>query len=335
VPAAWGALLAFEAALALWIDGPPGLLATPEERGAFQRLTDDAARNAFIADFWTRRDPLPSTRVNEFRQDFEARLEHVSEHLSEPGLPGWQTHRGRVYLVLGPPRSDLPRYVPNPDSGSMVPARAWSYGYERLGFQSALLFVDTFHNGHYWLLPPLLRSGDLRAVLDRWRNPAAAERFPSSVARALQRANRRAIQTHEPTAASSARGAPGTEPSLTVEPPPLQYKLARTAGPDRVLLSVTFEVPYERLIFVEQQGRLSCGLALYATVKGSDGQPRDHAAARERFEFNKEELERRAGSAYLRVLTLSAGPDAVSLELRAAWETPTPPAETSETIPLN
>jgi GWxTD domain-containing protein len=337
VPAALAALLALaNPTLSAWVDGPTGLLATTEERSAYQRLTDDARRALFIESFWARRDPVPSTRVNEFKQQFVERLAQVNEHYAEPGLQGWQTHRGRVYLVLGAPRSDLPRYVPNPDSGAMYPARAWSYGFELLGFESALLFVDTFHNGHYWLLTPVLRPGDLRAVVEAWRNQAAAERFPSVVARSLQRANRRAIQSAE-SSLESARELPAgskTTGGPTIEPPPLHYRLAKTKMADRTLLSVTFEVPYRNLVFVEQSGQELCGLSVYAKVLDREGRVQDQATARERFALTKDDLARLADEVYLRVLTLSAPPEAVALELRTAWEAPTPAAESSEVIPL-
>jgi GWxTD domain-containing protein len=315
-----------------WMDSPAGLLATAEERAAYQRLDDRARRVDFIADFWARRDPVAATRVNELRQEFEARLEFVNQNFDEPGLEGWQTHRGRVYLVLGPPAADLPRYVPNPDSGGMYPARAWSYRFELLGFQAALLFVDTFHNGHYWLLPPVLRQGDLRAAIDAWRNQAAAERFPAAVARALQRANLRAIQTTELAAPERAPSIPAT--AGAVESPPLDFKLATSARDGQRLISVTFKVPYRRLVFTQQQGRLVCGLSLHAMVRDRDHRVEDRASARERFELKPEELKARAEETYLRVLTLSAGPAAFALHLRVAWEPPTPPGESSEVVPL-
>jgi GWxTD domain-containing protein len=52
--------------------------------------------------FWLRRDPNPSSKVNEDLGEFLRRLEHILRSFS--GFrPGWQTDRGKIYLRYGQP----------------------------------------------------------------------------------------------------------------------------------------------------------------------------------------------------------------------------------------
>ncbi|MBN2207611.1 MAG: GWxTD domain-containing protein [Candidatus Aminicenantes bacterium] len=78
------------------------LIMTGEEQKIFNRLPDEAARRAFIRDFWDKRDPDPLTEVNEFKREFEARVDYASKRFREGG-PGWNTDRGRIYIYMGPP----------------------------------------------------------------------------------------------------------------------------------------------------------------------------------------------------------------------------------------
>src|ERR1051325_7274952 len=70
---------------------------TPEERDAFKKLKTRAERDAFIAEFWRRRDPTPDTEENEFREEHYERIAYANEHFSS-GIPGWKSDRGRIYI---------------------------------------------------------------------------------------------------------------------------------------------------------------------------------------------------------------------------------------------
>ncbi|MGQ9855035.1 MAG: GWxTD domain-containing protein, partial [Candidatus Oleimicrobiaceae bacterium] len=69
------------------------LAATPSER------------EMLFEDFWRRRDPTPGTERNELREEFFRRVDFANRHftvlLSE--RDGWQTDRGRIYIIYGPP----------------------------------------------------------------------------------------------------------------------------------------------------------------------------------------------------------------------------------------
>ena len=63
-------------------------------------------RDGFIEAFWRRRDPVPGTPVNEFREEHYRRFEYANSELrGEAFSPGWKTDRGRMHIILGSPRS--------------------------------------------------------------------------------------------------------------------------------------------------------------------------------------------------------------------------------------
>lgn len=86
------------------------LLMTGDEDETYRHLPDAAAKERFIDTFWQIRDPDPLTEENEFRDEFRERIAYANENFGFPaGNPdretsrGWNTDRGRIYLVLGAP----------------------------------------------------------------------------------------------------------------------------------------------------------------------------------------------------------------------------------------
>lgn len=94
-----------ERALEQWGEGPELLLlGTAEEKQEWKKLTDDVARRNFIEDFWTRRDRTADTAENEFRADFLRRVAFADHVFVTERTRGSLTDRGRVFVLLGPPR---------------------------------------------------------------------------------------------------------------------------------------------------------------------------------------------------------------------------------------
>ncbi|MBU4254464.1 MAG: GWxTD domain-containing protein [Acidobacteria bacterium] len=92
------------------------IIMTKEERLVYRSLPDREAKAAFIEDFWAMRDPDPGTEENENKTAFEERIEYADtwfgHHNTHRGRPagesrsdsrGWDTDRGNVYILLGPP----------------------------------------------------------------------------------------------------------------------------------------------------------------------------------------------------------------------------------------
>ncbi len=120
------------------------LIMTKEETKIFQRLPDAASRKEFIADFWLKRDPDPDTPDNEYRKEFEARVDYANKRFNKEGGPGYNTDRGRVWILVGPP--DKAEEFP-PDPGSSVRGFVvwWSYFQDKM----AVEFTDGTGTGKY------------------------------------------------------------------------------------------------------------------------------------------------------------------------------------------
>jgi GWxTD domain-containing protein len=76
------------------------LIMTGSEKAAFLELRSDSERDEFVRQFWLRRDPLPATPVNEFKEEHYRRLRYADNFF---GPEGWTTPRGRFYILFGPP----------------------------------------------------------------------------------------------------------------------------------------------------------------------------------------------------------------------------------------
>lgn len=86
-----------------WLSEDVNYIITEPEAHAFQMLKTDEQRETFIEQFWLRRDPDSSTKENEFRRDYYARIAHANENFSFGAVPGWKTDRGRIYIMYGKP----------------------------------------------------------------------------------------------------------------------------------------------------------------------------------------------------------------------------------------
>ncbi len=78
-------------------------LATSAERKAFKKIKTVEELHGFMADFWKKRDPDPATPENEVKQAYLRRLAYANASFHEFQRAGWQTARGRAYLLYGPP----------------------------------------------------------------------------------------------------------------------------------------------------------------------------------------------------------------------------------------
>lgn len=86
-----------------WLDQDVIYLITPEERLTFVALKSDEEREHFIEQFWQRRDFVPQTEENEFRDRHYQRMAQVNMTYGFGNQAGWQTDRGRIYILYGEP----------------------------------------------------------------------------------------------------------------------------------------------------------------------------------------------------------------------------------------
>lgn len=93
--------------------------------------------------YWKKRDPTPGTVYNELLAEFFRRVAYANKKFSTRHKEGWETDRGRIYILYGPPtRIDDHRYATQ-----TRPYQVWVYG-DSLQF----LFVDRNGNGEFSLV---------------------------------------------------------------------------------------------------------------------------------------------------------------------------------------
>jgi GWxTD domain-containing protein len=132
-----------------WLNEDVVYIISAKERAAFEKLTTNEERDKFIEQFWERRNPHPGSPTNTFKQEHYRRMAYANQHFAST-KPGWQTDRGHIYIVYGPP-----------DEIDSHPA-AKPGGYEQWMYHHAqghpadwiVTFVDKSGKGDYHLAPP-------------------------------------------------------------------------------------------------------------------------------------------------------------------------------------
>ena len=141
-----------------WLDQDVSYIISDEERKSFKSLSNDEEREAFIENFWLRRNPNPDSPENEFRDEHYRRIQYANDHYAA-GKPGWKTDRGHMYISFGKPDS----IDSHPSGGaynrpieegggstSTFPFETWHYRYlEGVGDNIDIEFVDSCQCGDY------------------------------------------------------------------------------------------------------------------------------------------------------------------------------------------
>jgi len=213
-------------------------LITREERRTFLNLPP-TEREAFIAEFWKKRDPDPETEANAFRDEYFRRIDQANRLFSDGGEPGWLQDRGRIYILLGPPsdRATYPRGV----TFYGLPMEFWNYGF------FPIAFVDRDWTGNYKLEP--YSADQLGKIMS-----AQLDLKP------LVKSDKRALEAR-----------------IDVAP--------RSGG---VLVRVL--VPYKKIWFSSEDGRLKAVLTLDVAVEGQGGVKALEKRAEKSLDFSEEEL---------------------------------------------
>ncbi len=140
-------------------------LMSAQEMEQYRRLLTVAERDAFIADFWQRRDRTDGTAENEVRREFERRIKYASENYADPESAatfGYQTDRGRWYVMFGQPDAVRVFGSSNVDEyGVSRRAEEWDYrSLDDLGrnvtvrFDVGSYFGCTWRGGKYRIVSP-------------------------------------------------------------------------------------------------------------------------------------------------------------------------------------
>jgi GWxTD domain-containing protein len=162
------------AAYQTWLNNDVAYIITSKEREVFLQLQTDRERDLFIEAFWKQRDQTPGTPENEFMQEHYRRIAYANEYYGrETTRPGWQTDRGRIYILLGPP-ADI---VSIQGEGFVYPAQIWVYegkGQYGLPPQFQLVFFKRDGVGEYVLYSPM-QDGPGRLMVNYQGDPVDRE----------------------------------------------------------------------------------------------------------------------------------------------------------------
>ena len=133
-----------------WLNEDVFYIIDDAERAAFLKLATNDERACFIEQFWDRRNPTSGSTDNTFKQEHYRRIAYANSHFAA-GVPGWQTDRGHMYILYGPPDEidSHPHATPRPYE---------SWGYRHVdgipdGSLSYFTFIDRTGHGDYHLAP--------------------------------------------------------------------------------------------------------------------------------------------------------------------------------------
>jgi len=141
-----------------WLEQDANYIITDEERSVFKKLSNDEERDAFIDQFWERRNPDPHSSGNSFKEEHYRRIAYANEHFAS-GVPGWRTDRGRIYIMYGKPDEQESHPTggtydrPMNEGGgttSTYPFEKWWYRHiDGVGDDIDIEFVDQSNSGEY------------------------------------------------------------------------------------------------------------------------------------------------------------------------------------------
>jgi len=159
-----------------WLKEEVVYIITEQEREFFLQTTTDEQRDKFIETFWRVRDPTPGSPRNEYKDEHYRRLAYANKFLGrETYRKGWQTDRGRIYILLGEPQTKSSY----PSSATAYPMELWFYsqdpGTTGLSPFFYILFFKRGGLGEYRLYSPIgdgpenLVTGEVGIMGDRER----------------------------------------------------------------------------------------------------------------------------------------------------------------------
>lgn len=120
---------------------PMRYLLSEEEYDKADDLDEDQLA-AWFKSYWKKRDPSPGTKFNELLDEFYARVRESNYKFRTRAKEGWETDRGRIFILYGPPlKVQNGRYAIH-----SLPWLEWEYS-DSLKF----IFIDKKRNGEFIL----------------------------------------------------------------------------------------------------------------------------------------------------------------------------------------
>lgn len=118
-------------------------ITTPEEIATLRKGTFKERRERFL-DFWLRRADGNKEKAVAMRAEFYRRVDYANMHLSGGLGQGWQSDRGRIYIIYGPPD----QVETHQEDFTTPPYQIWYYYNLKIEF----VFLDEFGTGDYRLV---------------------------------------------------------------------------------------------------------------------------------------------------------------------------------------
>jgi GWxTD domain-containing protein len=138
-----------------WLNEDVLYLITDAERATFNRLQTDEERRQFTEDFWQRRGSIK-------KEEHYRRIAYANERFGAGNVPGWQTDRGRIYIVHGPPAE----IESHSREGGRPAYSLWRYRAQPDGQGDRFFtFADVSNTGDYKL--QTAETGQQAAVFNR------------------------------------------------------------------------------------------------------------------------------------------------------------------------
>ena len=113
------------------------------DRTEITKLKNVSQRNRqqAINEFWKSKDPTPDTPENEFMIEFYNRIAYANTAFPAPGIEGWRTDRGKIFIRYG-----LPDQISCPFTNyDWERYETWEYYRRNLKF----VFIDRYGFGEY------------------------------------------------------------------------------------------------------------------------------------------------------------------------------------------
>ncbi len=124
------------------------LISNETERRRLRRIEDLDERRRALMEFWQKRDPQPATPINEFKEEFNRRVQYANDRYSSNMQEGWRSDRGRVVIKYGLPASVEPHLY---DRGTR-PYEIWNYNTIPGEGQALFIFADLDGFGRFELI---------------------------------------------------------------------------------------------------------------------------------------------------------------------------------------
>ncbi|HLM99144.1 MAG TPA: M56 family metallopeptidase [Bryobacteraceae bacterium] len=139
----------------LWLNEDVVYIISDVERAAYLKLTTDEEREHFIKQFWEVRNPTPNSAENAFQIEHYRRIAFANKHYgTRSGRQGWQTDRGYIYIVYGPPDEIDSHPVGGSPGQPPYPFEDWRFKHvDGVGDDVSVRFIDRTKTGDYHVAP--------------------------------------------------------------------------------------------------------------------------------------------------------------------------------------